>query len=94
MIVANHTEMTALAARVAQAAEVAAQEVDSTHSQLAGLAEAFQGRTATAFEERHGEWSASARELVDALRELGGWLQHAADAMAEHDQAGASSLRA
>lgn len=92
-ILANHTEMSRLAARVNQASTVADDEIRSCRTQLATLQDSFQGSTATAFHERYEEWSAAATQLTEALLGLGQWLQGASDTLEAHDQGGAQSLR-
>ncbi len=92
-ILANHAEIEAHSADVQNAAAVAQDDFEACKAQLASLQDAFEGQTATAFQERYDEWQAASLQLTDALNGLGQWLKAASDTLAQHDQGGAASLR-
>ena len=68
-------------------------EVDAMRARLQGLADAFTGQAAVAFDERFNEWDTGAKQLLDALDSLGQFLEAAANTIEETDSTLADQLR-
>ena len=83
----------ALADDVNRAAAETTDQLASLRGRLATLGDSFQGQSARAFDDRYQEWAESARQLIEALDALGGFLSSAATAIEETDAQLASQLR-
>lgn len=84
----------AVADDVSRAATETTDQLASLRGRLAALGDSFQGQSASAFDERYQEWAESARQLIEALDSLGGFLSGAATAIEETDAQLAAQLRA
>jgi WXG100 family type VII secretion target len=63
-----------------------------TRNRLSDLAESFRGNASTAFQARFEQWDEGAKQVVDALDELGVWLLRATETLSDADQQLASGL--
>jgi len=73
-------------------AATAEDQFTSTRSRLTELASSFKGKTATAFDAKFDEWHTSAKQLLEALNGLAGFLDTAANTIEETDQSIANQL--
>jgi WXG100 family type VII secretion target len=73
-------------------ATTAQDQFTSTRSRLTELGSSFKGKTATAFDAKFDEWHASAKQLIEALNGLAGFLDSAANAIEETDASIANQL--
>ncbi len=64
----------------------AEQMMNALRGRIDGLAESFTGRTHDRFIERLDEWKSSSDDLLEALFNLGKFLQTAADTIEQVDQ--------
>jgi WXG100 family type VII secretion target len=60
-------------------------KLDQLHGQ-------FEGAAAQAFDAKFNEWHASGQRLIDALNDLGGWLNKSAETIEQTDQQLAQGL--
>lgn len=64
----------------------AAQMMDALRGRIDGLVDSFTGRTHDKFIERLDDWKSSSDELLEALYNLGQFLQTAANTIEQVDQ--------
>lgn len=68
-------------------------DFNSLKTRLSALSSAFQGQTATAFEQKYEQWNTAATDLVTALTDLGTFLSQAATAIEDTDTQLAQGLQ-
>jgi WXG100 family type VII secretion target len=59
---------------------------------LAQASDIFRGAAATQYHDAYHRWHTAQQQMIQALRDLGGFLQNAAVAMEKQDQALAAQL--
>lgn len=78
-------EAESIAMEMRTASADAADRFSQTRTRLNELAESFRGAAATRFEGEYEQWDNGAKQVVDALNDLGDWLSRAAEAIEEVD---------
>ncbi len=63
------------------------------HSRLLGLTDVFTGAAQEAFTEKYDAWDGSAKQMMDALDQLGGFLDTAAKTIRDTDTQLANALK-
>ena len=63
-----------------------------TITALAQASDIFRGAAATQYHDAYQRWHTAQQQMIQALRELGGFLQNAAVALDKQDQALAAQL--
>jgi WXG100 family type VII secretion target len=74
------------AAFMKSAAGRAQDEFTATRTRLTELSSSFKGKTATNFDAQFEKWRSSATELIQALNDLGTFLDTAANTIEQVDQ--------
>lgn len=81
------------ARKIKSQAEVTTQDIGALKSYLSGLKNSFEGQTATEFDARYMDWENSAKQVVEALNQLGDFLEKSAGAIEQLDNEMAAKLR-
>lgn len=84
-VLLKRSEAEAIAAEMKQASLDAADRFATTRGRLNELAESFRGSAATAFDNQYQQWDEGSRQVVDALNDLGEWLNGAITSLADTD---------
>lgn len=92
-ILLRASDARSVAADVRSAASDTTDSFESLRGRLGDLADSFRGDSAAAFDEKYQEWAESARALIEALDNLGGFLDTAANTIEETDAQIAAQLR-
>lgn len=85
-------EAETIAQEMKQASMDAADRFATTRGRLNELAESFRGSAATAFDNQYTQWDEGAKQVVEALNDLGEWLNSAISALSDTDSQLAGGL--
>lgn len=91
-ILLRRSDAEGIAQEMKQASADALERFSQTRSRLSELAESFRGSAATAFQNQFEQWDQGSKQVVDALNDLGEWLNSAAAALSETDSNLASGI--
>lgn len=84
-ILLRRSDAEAIASEMKQASADAQERFATTRSRLGELAESFRGQTSTAFQNQFEQWDSGANQVVQALNDLGEFLNQAAAALSDTD---------